>query len=159
MCRLRCSPPLRTAHSHHTAPYADHAPRCESGRSQRSMGSLAGFPWLGECSPNSITLLLHTQETAGRVSGSLHTRPIQSMAKPSKVWVFDPGQMPMVTGRQTSTVTESCPRPRQLSESGAHQPRWPTQLYEVSLQQPLAHTHHTVPRYILYLHTAVCKSR
>ena len=61
-------------------------PRCESGRSQRTMGSLAGFPWLGECSPNSITLLLHSQETAGRVSGSLHTRPIQSMAKPSKVW-------------------------------------------------------------------------
>ena len=41
MCRLRCSPPLRTAHSHHTAPYADHAPRCESGRSKRTMGSLA----------------------------------------------------------------------------------------------------------------------
>ena len=38
---LYCSPPLHTAHSHHTVPYANHAPRCESARSQRTMGSLA----------------------------------------------------------------------------------------------------------------------
>ena len=86
MCRLHCSPPLRTAHSHHTAPYANHAPRCESGRSQQMMGSLAGFHQLGECSSISITLLLVSQETAGRVSGSPHTPPIHCMVKPSNVW-------------------------------------------------------------------------
>ena len=59
--------PLSADHPHHTLPYANHAPRCESGRSQRTMGSLAGFPWLGECSSISITLLLLSQETAGGV--------------------------------------------------------------------------------------------
>ena len=59
--------PLSADHSHHTLPYANHAPRCESGRSQRTMGSLAGFPWLGEYSSISITLLLLSQETAGGV--------------------------------------------------------------------------------------------
>ena len=86
MCRLHCSPPLRTAHSHHTAPYANHAPRCESGRSQQMMGSLAGFHQLGECSSISITLLLVSQEILGRVHGSLHTPTIHCMVKPSKVW-------------------------------------------------------------------------
>ena len=86
MCRLHCSPPLHTAHSHHTAPYANHAPRCESGRSQQMMGSLAGFHQLGECSSISITLLLVSQEILGRVHGSLHTPTIHCMVKPSKVW-------------------------------------------------------------------------
>ena len=85
MCRLYCSPPLRTAHSHHTAPYANHAPRCESGRSQRTMGSLAGFPQLGECSSISITLLLVSQDIPGRVHGSLHTPPIHFMGSPLNV--------------------------------------------------------------------------
>ena len=66
--RLHSSPPLCADHSHHTVPYADHAQRCESGRSQRTMGSLVGFPWLGECSTISITLLLASKNTSGRLS-------------------------------------------------------------------------------------------
>ena len=85
-CRPPSSPALHTGPFPPSVPYANHALRCESGRSQRTMGSLAGFPWLGECSSISITLLLLSQETAGRVHESLHTPPIHCMGNPSKVW-------------------------------------------------------------------------
>ena len=63
MCRLHCSPPLHTAHSHHTAPYANHAPRCESGRSQQMMGSLAG--WL----PPARGMFIHLHYLAPGLTG------------------------------------------------------------------------------------------
>ena len=49
------------------------------------MGSLTGFLQLGECSPISITLLLLSQEKAGRVNESPNTPPINFMGKPLNV--------------------------------------------------------------------------
>ena len=49
-------------------------------------GGGSDFPWLGDCSSISITLLLLSQETARCVDESPNTPPIKSMVNPSIVW-------------------------------------------------------------------------
>ena len=67
-------------------PYSNHTSGCERNVHSRTMGSMAGFPRLGECSSISITLLLLSQETVIRANTTPNTPPIKVMGSPSNVW-------------------------------------------------------------------------
>ena len=56
-------------------PYPNHTSGCERDVHSRTVGSMAGFPWPGECSSISITLLMLSQETARGLMSLQTTHP------------------------------------------------------------------------------------